>query len=579
PLSTSYAVEPWASKTTRENRPAALGWTIASPNWNTIDGSVYTACLSVLGNSCIIRPDTPLDSIDVSIGNTPGEALSAYLAGSTNQNTLGLTPESILNAAQAGVLGQALEPDGPAVIENALHSQAFQSEFGGWLWCITTPPPKQAGLSSSPENNNISFTDALAEALNTLNSAQVHFDRIQREQQAQRHFLFTDWCRAVHLGTDVSGPAIFPNGTTTSNTGVQLDVIAANALNASAAAVNTASVGKQEILPMLVYHASKKLYLAYVEVVNQLAILPGTDNYCLKRQPAPRFWRPTDPVVMMSDNNGGFLQATPANSLPDTLIQNRSYLTLATYPPGDASPLFLPTNWNANNAVPSDNYIAGVMAKITALPCKQSWRPLFLYWDAHYYPFPGTGCITSATSKKGPFMVTAYKEDFITSNFLPDPTGIELIPKTGVNPISTTFNAYQGRVTLSPHITKTMRERILLLTGQVSSPPATSSGLTLPGLLGQGETKKLIDAAYDSTVVTLSQALNGFHDRLLMLNRIAQINIFDTNYTQATWNENARPWDSCSQSFYNEIGRQSRTSPNQNDAYNPIRAGKCELTS
>ncbi len=585
PLSASYAVEPLASKVTRENRPAALGWTISSPDWNTIDGSVYTARITVLGSSCEVQSDITLsDTLNVSIGNTPGEALSAYLASDSTQTSLSLTPESILNAAQAGVLAQALEPDGTDIIENALHSQAFQSTTGGWVWSIDAPPPQQPGLSPPTKNIPVSLPDSLAQLLNALNEAQFAFDDLQREQQAQRHLVFTDWCRTVHLGTDVSpSSSVFPNGGTPHNTnGSQIVSVSANVINTSVPSVQQASVGQAQLTNMLIYQASEALYLAYAAVLVQLNTVPAYQAYLLKRQPAPRFWRPNDPAIMMVDESGAFLQASPPSSLPYTPVQNKQYLTLSAYTPTGSSPTFLPASWDNNNAVPSGNAIAGIMQSITDVTCAQSWRPLFLYWEAYYYPFPGTGSIQPAAVDTPPFTVVDYEPTFITGQFMPDPAGIELIPQAGVVPISTALEAYQGRITLSPHASQTMKERILLLTGQVSSPPPDSSGLTLPGILGQGETKTLIDTAYDSTAVTLSQTLNGFHDRLLMLQRIAQINIFDANYSAAAWNNvqaQPQPWDAYSQSFYNEIGRQARTSPHQGDVYNPIRAGKCELSA
>ncbi len=80
-----------------------------------------------------------------------------------------------------------------------------------------------------------------------------------------------------------------------------------------------------------------------------------------------------------------------------------------------------------------------------------------------------------------------------------------------------------------------MRQRILQLTGQLADPPENASGLKLPGVLDDDTVKDLIGAAYDSTITTLSQVLDGFNDALLMLRRISQVSKFSTNYKIAPW--------------------------------------------
>jgi len=583
PASASYAVAPWSTEPDLETRLSALGWTLDTKDWGLIDGSLYAVTISVTGNQCLIQPTDALDNVDVAIGNTAGEALSAYIAQGHSDSTLGVSPENIVNAAQAGVLQQALDPDGPAVIENTLHGQGFQALPGGWIWQVASQAPTDSGLSAkTPDNVTVTITDAMAQALNTLNSAQIGFDRTQARLQDERHMVFTDWVRAMHLGTDdaQAGPnSIFPNGGISANSHMQLVFQAGTTVLAAANTIDTASIGGSSDADMLAYKALIALYQAHTAAAQQLASMPGGSDCLLRRQPAPRYWRPNDPVIMMTETSGQDLVSRPANPLPYQSIQDQSFLTLQLLTAGTGTPTYLPNSWDTNAAVPAATVLEGAVSQVLSLSCAVSWRPLSLCWETQFQQFPGAGAILPQAPDKPPFQVVDYATNFITSNFEPDKSGIDFVPASGKTASSNNIGFYRGRVPLSSHASETMRARILQLTGQTKNPPQSSSDLTLPGALGSGLSKTLISAAFDNNATTLSQTLNGFSDHLLMLDRLAQISIFDPQYTES-WNMGAAPaWDALSQSFLPQIGLQSRSSPAQNNIYNPIRAGKCEVTN
>jgi hypothetical protein len=586
PLSSAYTVEPWATKqTTDETRAQALGWTIEGGDWSAVDGTVCTAAIAVAPSACPAQPEAeiPQEEVTVAIGNTAGEALAAFLARDATGNAAGLPPQSALNAAQAGVLADVLGADGPAVIENAIHLQGFQPVAAGSTWQVAATPPATAGLSGSPQDGQIVLSPAMCAALSTLNEAQIAFDRSLDVQQAQRQLLFGDWCRSLHLETDASGASlspVFPNGATESNAGVALSNAAGTVLTASAAAVRAASVDGSAP-PMAPFAAASALYLAHAAAQAALAALPTAAGLYLRRQPAPRYWRPNDPVVLLAETAGGDLTASPLQPLPRQSVNGADYLLLSLFAPA-AAPAWLPGNWDAIAGVPQATAIGGALSGIPAVTAAVSWRPLSLQWAAAYFPYRGAGTITAATQESGPFTVTDYDGDFIAENFTPDATGIDLLPRSQVAPDPAQASRYLGRAILSGHAQQTMRERILQLAGQLSDPPATSAGLKLPGILAADPLKSLLGNAYDSGISTLAQTLNGFNDELLMLRRISQVSKFAANYKFAAWQSGeatpSPPWDEASQSFFDEIGIQGRSSPDQASGYNPIRAGECQLT-
>lgn len=605
PASISYAVTPWSVVSDISQRIQTLLWDL-NGEASGQDGSVYTASITVTGKNCLAQSSATLDKVKVSIGNTAGEALAAYLANSdTTSQALGLSKESFLDAAQAGILNNILEPDGSAVIENTLHQHSFQPASHDSIWVIKPVSQNNVGLSQTQQNqpSTSSITDLqlpqeLADDLNTLNSAQIRFDCIQAYMRSQRRLLFTDWCRVLHLATDASGTTdITPNAVTLNpfqktniqNVGVEI-------LNNTSRAVDAAGMGASKNAGnLLTYQAAKNLYLALKKILSS-AVFAG--KWQLKRQPAPRFWTPNDPVILMTDsNNQSSLEATPASNLPKTQINGKSFLNCTVINSSSSklpSPTYLPQNWSAG---PSATCIATLVSNVfDAAKNPQmvsSWRPLMLLWEANFYPYPNTGGIYPCPNTSGilntsnqTYQVQDYSPDFITKQFTPDPQGIDLIPKTGIVPNDSSCAIYSGRVVLSKHAVQALQERVLVLANQTTKKPWPEKldANSLPGPLSQGDAASLITNAYTnaSGITTLAQTLDGFHDRLLMLRRIPQISIFDPNYANSAWysspNTNA-VWNQDLQSFYSEIGIQDTASPHHDDIYNPIRAGKCELTT
>ncbi len=593
PISDNYKVKPWSEEKNVKLRLKKLEWLTSSKiDWSQIDGSIYTASILVQSNSCKIQNKTELNDVKVSVGNTTGESLSAYL--NTFENTeakkeiaLGLNAESILNATQAGVLKDTLSPDGPSTIENCLHSMSFQSIPGGWLWKLKEKHPKHAGLSNE-QHENIALPASLANALNTLNAAQMKFDQLQEWQKTQRHLLFTDWCRALHLETDVSGTKgnESPNGIT-SNEHVQISItdLSSTVIINNNQALNEVTLGqknntgKYTIMP--IYQASKVLYLAHVTVLKLLNSFP---EFQLQRIPAPRYWKPEDPAIMMVGKGKGELQHKVSGKLPFKIINGKYFLELNTITPSQSKAFFLPNTWNQNALMPDSSIIKAIIQQSKPFKGCTSWRPISLHWESNYTPIKGAGNIEKiSTNGNDAFNVKDFSTSFIQENFSIDISGINLLPNSNIKYSSKHIAIYNGRVPLTNQALETMKHHILKLTGQIGSPPSTASGLKLLGLLDNGLPKHLITTAYNSKADTLSQSLNGFHDQLLMLNRIAQLSSFSPNYNnQPDWLNNGDStitWDANLQSFYKAIGMQKRTSPNQNDIYNPIRAGICEITS
>lgn len=447
PLSSSFDVQPWANLTDVAARAADMSWILPDADWTIQDGSVYTAQIAVTGTSCHVASDTQMSSVDIAIGNTQSEAFSAFIAAGQTAPVVGLTPEAILNAAQTGILNKINGVDGPAVIENTLHSTSFSTSHADWIWRVVALAPDGAGLSDTTPSAAV-VTDDVAKAVNALNAAQAKFDAAQAQMTSQRRLLFADWCRAAHLGTDVgAGAPVFPNAGTQSNfaQNPQIGIIGARFVEASADALDMAAYAADDVGSMPPYIALQSLYAAQIAAADSLSAMQGGDAYRLLRTPGQTFFRPNDPTIMMVESDGGELETYPASTLPNVTEAGVSGLKLSQITPATVAPDYLPAGWDQITGAPNAAIIGGAVAQQVPVQCAQSWRPLSLLWRARFHRYDGAGDITPAAVDTPPFTATDYKTDFVTSNFALDPAGIDYaMPATP--PQTDRIASYLGRI-------------------------------------------------------------------------------------------------------------------------------------
>lgn len=584
PASASYNVTPWSAKnTTLSEILTALKWNLDSTDLSHIDGSIYTATINVTGSNCEINAGSlpQLSDANVSIGNTSVEALSAYICQSPSPQPagdLGLSAETLLNATQAGLAQKTLEPDGTALIENALHQERFSSEQHGWLWEIKPLPKDQQ--PAKPH----SLPGSTATDLSALNECQLQFDRTQDCIVSERKNLFTDWCRALHLETDASNNY---GSLPTDNEQVNVSILANALLSQASLALDAAGMGDNSSSEyLLAYQAACDLYNAIKKVQTDLI----NSGHYLKRIPAPRHYRCADPHILMSDTLGSAsaLVVSPASSLkydPNNFLKCSVVLSTPAPAIPTACSFLSSPSWSGPGANVIFNYISNAPPVQTVK--SSSWRPLCLQWQISFYPCTkGLGTLNSEAT---PPSFQPYSSTYISDNCTLDANGIEYVTSQTLKDFnaSTPCN-YKGRVLLSSLSIETMQKQILQLCG-MTTPPKNAQSLTLPGLLNSGNAATLIQSAYSQNANTLSQTLDGFTERLRMLRKISQVSVFDPNGGLPNGLNNVDPknqgnannalWDTCSQSNYLEVGKQHALSPEQTDIYNPIRAGLCELPS
>jgi hypothetical protein len=544
--------------------------------------------------------------VSVAVGNSTGQALAAALAA---EMALKLTRndlpdydtqlkdqqtkiEKLLDAAQAGALRHYDEPDGDALMEQALHQQGFRPSHGGTTWSLVPQAGAAAGLSAElplqtaaraaaaakpgdviPPATTV-LPASVADLLNALNLAQRRYDQALELLLTQREQLFADWHRSLMLNSahvDFLGRMSADN---TASAGMikgaddLLEVKAAAMAQASSLLLHEGCFCSDgAVIP-----AAWALYQAHAALLTSIQGMPLT----LSAHPAPRFWQPHDPVVLFHDDQGqNLLTATPAQ----TLTQDEQGNLICSQAP--AAVLAVP-GWSAT----FQGLISGLDASLPVhVVTKSSWRPLLLEWSADFLPCKGSGELKM--DAEGTVTPTTYLDTFLQDNYKTDENGIDLqiVDDQKIASTDDEHATYVGRVLLSSRAMSSMKDRILSLLG--TQKPVAGKDIVFPGTIGKNKDMcQWLNLAANSNAQTLSQALDGFHDHLLMRQRIRQFAPYDPKAAQSSspayatqGYESAVTWNPVTQSYFPAIGRSYAHSPVQDDLYHPIRAGVCEISA
>jgi hypothetical protein len=260
-------------------------------------------------------------------------------------------------------------------------------------------------------------------------------------------------------------------------------------------------------------------------------------KYLLKTVPAPRYWEPNDPVVLLV---GDFVKPTDrhgGNSQVACIVISGNELGLGTITQLDAvcNAIQFPQNgpghqiWDA-----------------------QPWNPIMLEWEVEFFPAKNGNNLIAATH--------SYSSDFIRSNhYQLSDTAPDLTVEAGAA-VSTVkaANVYHGRSILVPHAKHQLLKRLKHL--------LKDKHPTIPG-----NTLEVYQKAYDTLSAThvLAQSLGGFNQALLMRKQTLQLPVEDpigfADYQEFT------------EVVKLLIGDNNLTAPQPWNDFNPIRAGEMNI--
>lgn len=293
----SYAVVGWYATTADDPAPRAaeFGWVDTPPPRGAL--STYRGALHKVNWQRDKTPWPVPHQISASLGLSTAEALSAAIVRQLAfQGQADL--ESYFNVLQLGLVDRLHErlPGALKEWDQALHRSEFSAVPAGTRWVLRPPGKAVDGAMSGAMGVS---TGAAAQAaagapapsaaqhrlLAHLNHRQSALDRSERTLQAQREQLFADW--ANHLAGKHVEPVSLADAAT-------FDGRRNFARSRLSAGVADVARMKGDAV-----RAARKRDAARAAVQQDLAAAAPTAAAELQLAPGPRFWQPSDPVLLL----------------------------------------------------------------------------------------------------------------------------------------------------------------------------------------------------------------------------------------------------------------------------------------
>lgn len=224
---------------------------------------------------------------DVALANTTAEVMSTYYRNKLNPDVEMF--EVLLTALQYGLLDQLAtpRPDQLAELRDALLKSQFAQADAGIVYRIDRPSGEDATASDALHT---SIPTGLADDLNALNLVQEQVDRSADYLDTYKWQMFADWYRIFKAGDD-----------TTRNAACQIASrrhgawgVLSGEHATRVAALQAALKGIQDRLPA---------------------------NLELKTAPADRYFRPTEPAILLALSDAAILDRSPGARRSDGVLE------------------------------------------------------------------------------------------------------------------------------------------------------------------------------------------------------------------------------------------------------------------
>lgn len=358
-------------------------------------------------------------SLDVAIGNNIADAFTALLNQQLNDpqsNPKAYPPGrlTLLKAFQYDLLPVLNQVNGPALLDWKVRQSWFGSKPGGYRWTLV---PKQT------DGTPAALTPAEAAEIARLNNASDALDQGLQALWGLQWRLNATWWK---LGRIRKLPPPVRSSLPVSDTALAQQLDLSNA--PGVAAQTLAQLNKVRLLtagvPQPLWTGAKNAQEAFQNGIAAFAAAnPFPASHQLKAVPKPRFWRPNDPVVVISGleappvapatllargteapvtgfavdsamvTASGCASAIPAvtggTGLPAQVPQLVAEHILLD--PASAASLAAVARLDAAKVAAAIASRAGYQGTLPAQPLgpwQQPWQPLFLEWRASYSYIP-----------------------------------------------------------------------------------------------------------------------------------------------------------------------------------------------
>ncbi|TQS39949.1 hypothetical protein [Cryptosporangium phraense] len=497
--------------------------------------------------------------LTLAVGNTGLEAVAGYLAAE-------IAPDRAPEVER--LLGAVLEltgagtpsPDVNAQLAEARHERTFRPVDGGTRWTISSQQKPGTAPDAEASDDLPDLPPDVSAALGELNRVQQAGERTRQQLAAARRELFADWYRYLLCAyPPYDELRDYPD----------VDTVKAF-VERGLTPVNEAVVAAGRL------DERRNALAARIE-----RGLPDGGAYSLREVGAPRYYEPTEPVVLLV---GDLVRPSPRYGQdhtfrPDAVLDTRIIDVDLSDPVAmwtAAEPVW------AELAQAADAGREQLGFKVWR---RAPWHPVLLEWEVSYSPrvddrgVPGT-----------------YDRDFLTGSYLLDAGAGDLALRAGRGAVEPGTEFYSGSSILTPSAVDRLRSLLVrylvgLALGRdnkaffaavpVAVADRTTEYLTQnAGLVidwyataPAGDPVRTVVEAYrrlGDSFPALAQALSGFNAALLSRKQTTQMPIAD-------------PFGFADDQGFiaavrEAVGRGNDTAPMPLADFNPIRAGALEVS-
>jgi hypothetical protein len=213
----------------------------------------------------------PNGAIDIAVGNSSVEALSALLAAKLPNDK---NVERLLEAFQFDLLSKWDSPDGIMQLEEKLHENMFGTSDGGSCWEIRRV---QDAPHDTAENPGQAFPAGIGIKLGKLNHLQSQYNILTRRLASRQWELYSMWYKFVSAEEDP-----FSGGGDAGRIEIKIHDF-----------INRIGTLKQQVADIGIQMDQSATKLKS-DITNNLPL------YALEKTPAPRFFQPNAPVVLFA---------------------------------------------------------------------------------------------------------------------------------------------------------------------------------------------------------------------------------------------------------------------------------------
>ena len=570
-----------------------FNWTLTLPAGIEFPTTMLCYARLIVGKATV---DQPSELGTIAVGNTGTEALSACMAKKLRDHYTQRGPEDVEVKAgfedqfEAMHLVSSLahrQLDVVPKLFEGRHEKGFTAVPGGTLWTIRTESTTDDASAEVP------LPDKLGHLLNVINKRQAEYERAWQEIESLRTQLFSDWYKYMLCAyppndandsyPDIDEVTWYIEGNVAS---------LKQKIEATGSVKLTESDGKiraETISPA-------PLADALAQAINELQTFLDADNraggsaYKLKQVSGPRYWRPTEPSILIE----GAI-ATPSNRhgqdgrKADGLLETQLLRDAQTADLSERS-LRDRIRKTISDLASSTNFAFTTWKG-------QPWNPFLLEWQIEVFPIEHYSNIDPKTGR--------YHEDFIAANYELTENKVDLSLKPNEGATTKAANIYSGRSILTPHATTELARQIDTYIFKEVFPlyfkwkgvKANGVYRLKPGseLLEQqiaevetwyrsNEKSPLRDARKkdEDTGLTafrgkrelrdtksLSQSLSGFNDALLMHKQTPQLHVGDPL--------GFKDYQSFAETVKAFVGSSIYSAPEPLNDFNPIRSGTMKI--